>query len=174
VSVLEGFESHGIDGSIDGLKLVEKNASFLYRLEQGFLLANGNLISLPYRDKSFDAAIDVVSLQHFNFSHVLVALSESYRVLKFGGSLFSFRLSQGSSMYYEIQSKARWLDEFTVEEIPVGYPLAGNGPTSFWSEEEVKRELTAVGYSSVAITKVSRTDSELQVVEYLAITKIKN
>lgn len=80
----EGFEAHGIDGSLNSLLTAKKVvASFL---NTGFKthLTNGNLVSLPYQESTFNTAVDVVSLQHLNQNEGHQALSEIYRVLRSG------------------------------------------------------------------------------------------
>ena len=169
----EGFEAHGIDGSLNGLLTAKKVvASFL---NTGFKthLTNGNLVSLPLRGSTFDAAVDVVSLQHLNQNEGHQALSEIYRALRSWGKLFSFRLSQGSSIYNRLRQSASWLDEFTVANIPDGLPLADNGPTAFWSVDHANQELTAIGFNNIQITKSSRTYKDSQIVEYLEINTMK-
>jgi ubiquinone/menaquinone biosynthesis C-methylase UbiE len=169
----EGFEAHGIDGSLNGLLTAKKVvASFL---NTGFKthLTNANLISLPYKESTFNTTVDVVSLQHPNSDEGQLALLEIHRVLKSGGKLFSFRLSQGSGIYTKLRESASWLDEITVANIPDGLPLADNGPTAFWSVDHAEQELTAIGFVNISITKLSRTYKDSQMVEYLEINAMK-
>ena len=93
--------------------------------------------------------------------------------IKAGGRFFSYRLSQGSSMFKELKPSGIWIDSFTVENIPVGFPLSMNRPTSFWSEEVATRELTAIGYEKITVTKSSQTYLDATSVEYLEVNAVK-
>ena len=169
----EGFEAHGIDGSLNGLLIAKKVvASFLFTGSKTHL-TNANLVSLPYQESTFNAAVDVVTLQHLNQNEGHQALSEIYRALRSGGKLFSFRLSQGSGIYTKLRQSASWLDEFTVANIPDGLPLADNGPTAFWSVDHANQELTAIGFINIKITKSSRTYKDSEIIEYLEINAMK-
>jgi len=170
----EGFEAHGIDGSLNGLLTAKKVVASFLNTRFKTHLTNGNLVSLPYQESTFNTAVDVVSLQHLNQDESHQALSEIYRVLRSGGKLFSFRLSQGSGIYTKLRQSASWLDEITVANIPDGLPLANNGPTAFWSVDHVNQELTAIGFNNIQITKSSRTYKDSQIVEYLEINAVKD
>jgi ubiquinone/menaquinone biosynthesis C-methylase UbiE len=172
----EGFDSHGIDGSLTGLTLAKQAMSRIEKCETNETrLTNGNFSFLPYRTNTFDAVIDVVSLHHLNSNDLSIALKEIYRVLKTGGSrFFSFRLSQGSSIFKDLKQSGVWLDEVTLENIPSGFPLANSGPVSFWSVDNAIQEFTENGFGSVRISKSSRTYEDNQFVEYLEISAIKD
>ena len=172
----EGFNTHGIDGSLTGLTLAKQAMSRHEKSATNDVnLTNGDFSFLPYRTSAFDAVIDVVSLQHLNSTDLSNALKEIYRVLKPGGSrFFSFRLSQGSSIFKDLKQSGVWLDEDTLANIPSGFPLANSGPVSFWSVDDAIQEFTENGFGSIRISKSSRTYEDHQFIEYLEISAIKD
>ncbi len=81
----QGFELHGIDASIEMVRLAGQ-----YALKYGFeaRLINGDVRHLPYADESFDHAIAVATYHHLKKDDQLPALRELKRVLKPGGTAF--------------------------------------------------------------------------------------
>jgi len=79
----EAFELHGMDASIEMLKLARK-----YSIKYHFYanLVNGDLCHLPYADAVFDHAIAVATYHHLNKEQLPDALRELQRVLKPGGN----------------------------------------------------------------------------------------
>jgi ubiquinone/menaquinone biosynthesis C-methylase UbiE len=82
----EGFATYGIDLAPAGLRLA---LATLDRRRVRATLVRGDALCLPFREAVFDAAYDVVSLQHLAFEHLRRAYGEVYRVLRPGGRFFS-------------------------------------------------------------------------------------
>jgi ubiquinone/menaquinone biosynthesis C-methylase UbiE len=82
----EGVDVAGIDISSAALDFAQER---LTRLQLKADLVNGHFTQLPWQDNSFDLVIDRSALNCVPRSDILVALSESYRVLKPGGCIFS-------------------------------------------------------------------------------------
>ncbi len=82
----QGFELHGVDFSIEMLRLARK-----YARKFGFSvdLALADVCHLPYQNESFDYAIAVATYHHVRGGEArLAALRELRRVLKPGGEAF--------------------------------------------------------------------------------------
>ncbi|HTA63885.1 MAG TPA: class I SAM-dependent methyltransferase, partial [Xanthomonadaceae bacterium] len=60
----EGFEVHGVDSSATGLELARKHLADKWNVSAE--LRQGSFTALPYEPHSFDAVVDVVSLQHLS------------------------------------------------------------------------------------------------------------
>ncbi|MFZ4777260.1 MAG: class I SAM-dependent methyltransferase [Terrimicrobiaceae bacterium] len=163
----EGFQVYGMDSSakaleVAGLHLMEKwNVSAT--------LTKGSFLDLPYDTGSFDAIVDVVSLQHIGLEDSRLALREVARVLRPGGKFFSFRLSDHSVMFSKAADMER-IDSCTLANISdPSLPLANNGPVSFWSPALARMLYEEAGLSLLNVSLVTRTYADAAVVEYLAI-----
>lgn len=80
-----GFVVEGIDGSESGIRdCIDRKTSE----DLNFIV--GDVVSLPYKENSFDAAVECVVFQHLSsFYEFEKAVMEVLRVLKPGGRLFS-------------------------------------------------------------------------------------
>ena len=106
----EGFGAFGIDGSLAGIEIAQKRFQ-AEGLVGEFLV--GDISSLPYADASFDAAIDIASIQHNEPDAVQKIVDETRRVLKPGGTFFGMLIA-------ESQSLANWpgmIHYFTIDEL---------------------------------------------------------
>lgn len=82
----QGFELHGVDFSIEMLKLARKYAR---KFDFPVNLALADACQLPYADESFDRAIAVATYHHLKGREKQeTALRELRRVLKPGGEAF--------------------------------------------------------------------------------------
>jgi tRNA (uracil-5-)-methyltransferase TRM9 len=81
----QSFELHGIDFSIEMLKLAIKYAE-KYKFEVNSV--NADATALPYRDGCFDWTIAVATYHHLTDEQQLPAFSELKRILKPGGEAF--------------------------------------------------------------------------------------
>lgn len=161
----EGFDVYGIDGSDEALNLAEKQLHDKWGVSAN--LQRGSFTDLPYKDKSFDVVVDVVSLQHLSMSASRQALSELARVLKPGGEFFSYRLSDHSLMF---SRENEWIDFATLSNINnSALPLANNGPIAFWSPTLAKQEYGHAGLELRVLERIGRTYADGAYVEYLAI-----
>lgn len=165
----EGFSVWGIDSSATGLSFCQ---TILNQWNVQANLTLGNMTVLPYASASFDAIVDVVSMQHLTWLQHEQALAEVFRVLKPGGRFFSFHLGAGSSAF--TASQAYKLDDVTLDNIPAGYPLAGNGPTAFLSAEQYQRMANEAGLIDVIVERQLRSYAlSSLMVEYLIFTARK-
>lgn len=166
----EGFSTYGMDSSPKGLELARQYLEEKWGVAAE--LKKGSFTLLPYKDGSFDAVVDVVSLQHINLEDSRTALQEIHRVLKPNGAFFSYRLSDHSVQY--ANSGDELIDACTVTNISdVSLPLANNGPISFWSPSLTHLMYQEATLDIETIEKVGRTYSNGAYVEYLSISSIK-
>ncbi len=90
----EEFDTFGLDSSTRAIGLC---SDFLKQQRVGATLSVGDFSSLPYDDKSFDAVIDVISVQHAE--NKTAVFKEVLRVLKDGGKFFTYFVSDGADMF---------------------------------------------------------------------------
>jgi SAM-dependent methyltransferase len=145
----EGFDAWGIDGSPTaiaqaGARLAEEGLSAELRV--GDFTRLGEL----FEPETFDAVVDVTSLQHNPAERIVAAHAGIQAVLKPDGRVFSMlvnRQSWGDGLGEEV-------DSGTFVDIREG-PLQGKGLTHFSSREDVERFFE--GYASVEVNTSSRT-----------------
>ena len=80
-----GFETHGIDISIEQIKLAEE---FAQKKGQKLNIIKGDMRSLPYEDESFSYVLSYNTIFHLSKNDMKKAIKEMRRVLKKGGLLF--------------------------------------------------------------------------------------
>jgi SAM-dependent methyltransferase len=164
----EGFDAYGIDSSREGIALAQNHLKEKWNVAAD--LRVGSMIELPYPDAYFDAVVDVVSLQHLCLTDSVKALTEIGRVLKPVGAFFSYRLSDHSVM---CAAGAR-IDSATLADISdPSMPLAGNGPTSFWSPVLARQMYCRAGLAIDSVERVGRTYANGMFVEYLNVVGAK-
>ncbi len=166
----EGFDAHGTDHSPSGIELCKQLLDFYSVTAK---LAVGDFRKLEYPDNYFDAIVDIVSLQHTDLQGHIESYKEIVRCLKPGGKFFSWHLGDKSISFQS--HKGIFLDSQTIDNIGVGLPLSGNGPTCFLNPEIAKKLLSNADFQAVEIELVVRTYREMtQSVEYLAISATKS
>lgn len=87
--------------------------------KRGLAAIEGDFMTLPFADKSFDAAWAYTSLLHVKKSDVGTALAEIARILKSGGT-FGLGLIEGTEELYRPSSEIaslRWFSFYTKEEV---------------------------------------------------------
>ncbi|HEH9398767.1 TPA: class I SAM-dependent methyltransferase [Aeromonas sobria] len=163
----EGFDTWGLDLSPAGIALCKRVvASWNVNAH----LDVGDMTKVPYPDNYFDAIVDVVSMQHLTLGQHNKTISEINRCLKPGGRVFSYHLGKGSSVCRD--PNLDWYDDISITDIPVGYPLAGNGLTSFLDTNTV--EVLYEKFTSLEISTVCRNYSKCNnAVEYFVISAKK-
>ncbi|MCC0089426.1 class I SAM-dependent methyltransferase [Aeromonas veronii] len=163
----EGFDTWGIDLSSAGIDLCKQViASWNVNVQ----LDVGSMTELPYPDSYFDAIVDVVSMQHLTLTQHIATISEIYRCLKPGGYLFSYHLGKNSSVCQS--SGLTWCDDISITDIPMGYPLAGNGLTSFLDVQTAEKLYS--DFNSLEIASIRREYAKSSnEVEYLVISAKK-
>ena len=168
----EGFNTYGMDGSEEAVKLADKHLREKWNVEAK--LSTGFFHELPYKSEMFDIVVDVVSLQCLDLEMSRRALQEVARVLVVGGRFYSYRLSDRSAMY--MNSGGQFVDSATVSDIAQDHmPLAHNGTMSFWSANRVMEEYGACELCVESIERCTITyQNGLMEVEYLSITAKKD
>ncbi len=162
----EGLQVVGLDSSATALDLAKQHLAEKWGVVAE--LKQGSFTALPYQDNSFDAVVDVVSLQHLSMSGTKQAFAEIARVLKGGGEFFSYRLSDHSVMF--AQPSADWVDAATLLNIDdPAMPLANNGPIAFWSPSLARLVYEQSSLELMSIERVGRTYANGAYVEYLAL-----
>lgn len=140
----EEYSTYGIDASPTAIRLASE------RLEKEGLHAEfhlGDMATLPWPDKYFDAAIDIESI---SANTVLVSrgiLAEAWRVLKPGGRLFSISFKAGSWG----DGTGRQVEEHVFEDIPEG-PCAGMGRIRFSPEQQIRELYSHFGELALEYT----------------------
>lgn len=166
----EGLQVHGLDSSATALDLAHQHLADKWNVSAD--LKQGSFTYLPYDDASFDAVVDVVSLQHLSLEDARQALSEISRVLKPGGEFFSYRLSDHSVMFAAPEGKR--VDAATLLNIDdPAMPLANNGPIAFWSPSLARMMYDQAVMELMSCERVGRTYVNGYYVEYLALVSKK-
>jgi 2-polyprenyl-3-methyl-5-hydroxy-6-metoxy-1,4-benzoquinol methylase len=161
----EGFEVCGIDSSQEAIQLAEAHLRDKWGVTSD--LAVGSFMDLPYEADQFDVVVDVVSLQGLTLSDSAKALKGILRVIKPGGALFSYRLSDRSDMFATNEER---LDDVTLANVSNSkMPLANNGPLSFWSPDVCQKVYAQVGLTVDEVERIGRTYANGAFVEYLKI-----
>jgi ubiquinone/menaquinone biosynthesis C-methylase UbiE len=130
----EGFNVYGIDASSEAICKTEK------KLNNEKLKANltvGDFKKLPYEDNSFNAVLDVTSVQHNDNKSIEEILAEVYRALKPGGKYFGMMIESNK----ELSSKDFYTNYLTREEIEILFHKFSNLEvnTSQYTEEDGKK-----------------------------------
>jgi ubiquinone/menaquinone biosynthesis C-methylase UbiE len=168
----EGFSVYGLDSSQTGLEVAQAHLRNKWGVAAN--LQCGSVTALPYATAYFDAVVDVVTLQHLNLQDSAQALAEIYRVLKPDGRLFSYRVSDRSTMF--LNSGGTFIDAVTVDNVSnTLMPLHSNGLMSFWGASLARKMYLEQGLSIGSLERISRTyGNGASCVEYLAISAQKN
>ena len=119
---------------------------------------------LPYDAASFDAVVDVVSLQNLSLENTRQALGEISLALKPGGDQLPDRSVMLSA------PEGRRVDVATLLNIdgPV-MPLANNGPISFWSPSLARMMYDQVAMELISSERVGRAYANDAGMEYLSL-----
>ena len=160
----EGFEAYGIDSAPTGLVFCKQ---MLDSYGVTATLIEGDMLKLPYSDEMFDVIFDVVSMESLDIEQHKTCINEILRCLKSGGSFFSYTLGDRS-----VSFQGKLVDEYTVENITNGLPLANNGQICFLSPAKARSLLSS--FTEVHIESCTRTYKDMsQTIEYLSITAKK-
>jgi len=145
----EGFSVYGIDGSETAINVCAE------RLKKEGLKAEikiGDMSTLPYSDKYFDVVIDIASIQHNTPDEIKKIIAEIYRVMKAGGSFFSFTRSDKDYLFGH-----GWkIAENTFTDIPIG-DAKGVGKMHFFTVPEIKELLAKTGFKEFNVEYTERT-----------------
>ena len=125
----ERFRVSGIDGSETAIRLARERLT-AEKLEAD--LRAGDYVALPWANATFDGVIDNASLYCNHFEDCRRAVAEVRRVLKPGGSFFSFNFT-----------RSMWGYGLGTESEPGGFtritegPLAGKGFALFMDRAQI-------------------------------------
>jgi ubiquinone/menaquinone biosynthesis C-methylase UbiE len=151
----EGFDAHGVDLSPQALRLGRQTL-----MEWGVhaQLKAGNLLSLPYDDRSFDAVVDVVASYLLNLAEFNRYLTEVARVLKTSGRFFLFTPSTESDAFKNY-APAEKIDEFTLNGVHrKDSPYYGNFlPFRFSDAASLQQMLRETALEPLGLELITRT-----------------
>ncbi len=161
----EGLQAHGVDLSPTGLRLAQAT---LRRRQVQASLTVGDALRLPYRTGTFDAAYDVVSLQHLPFERLGEAYAEVHRVLRPGGRFFACHM--GARTWDHDHGGGRLVGHHTFDNMGLGALFPSLGVISLPEAEDVEGALDAVGFRSILIEDVMKSyDGRSRHAEYLIV-----
>lgn len=154
----EGFDAYGLDLSDESLKLGQE---MLDNWQVNAILQQGSFIDLPFDDNSFDIVIDVFSMNCVKHKDFLIAIDESYRVLKKEGLFFSYTPSKNSDAFKNYLP-AKKIDDWTLSGIiRKSSPYSGNHyPFHFWDKEGYEKALVEKGFCVNYLETVQRSYSQ--------------
>jgi SAM-dependent methyltransferase len=153
----EGFDVYAVDGSAAA---VRKNLSYLDELGLRANVAVSDLAELKYGDGFFDVVIDSAAISANTVNAVAMILSETYRVLKTNGTLFSTGLFSYEATGF---GDGKEIETGTYDNIGKG-PLSNLGTVHFFTREEVVRLCTDAGFKDLSIDTLTRTERGGEVV----------
>ena len=161
----EGFDVYGIDAAPSAVRLCR---TMLAKWRVGAHVTRADMRTQTFPDLSFDAVVDVISVQHTTLEEHKEIYRAVYAMLKKGGWFFSCHLGNHSSSFRAANSKM--LDRYTVEKVNnARVPLHGNGPICFIPEALQKTLLKEAGFVHIAIEKMTRTYKTKQKIEYILV-----
>ena len=123
---------------------------------------------LPFPHSSFDAIVDVVSMQHTTLAEHASMYDALFSILKSKGRFFSYHLGSRSSSFREAHAKL--LDRYTVERVNnPKVPLKSELSTCFVPGSLLRSMLHKAGFVNISVEKVTRTYKTGKFVEYLIV-----
>lgn len=151
----ENFKTYGIDISKASIELGEK---MLKKWDTKANLKVGDMLNLPYADKSFDVVVDIFYSYCLNQIDFIFCLQEINRVLKKNGKFFSYTPSSDSDAFKNYKP-AKKIDEFTLDGIKrKNSPYFGNiYPFRFINSKDYKKILEENGFRVNYLETVTRT-----------------
>jgi ubiquinone/menaquinone biosynthesis C-methylase UbiE len=168
----EGFDSYGIDLSAQAIDLGKK---MLDRWGVSAELKVASMTNLPYEDESFDVVIDVFSSNCLNENDFSVCFSEVKRVLKGGGSFFTYTPGKKSDAFLNHQP-AKMIDKSTLSGIyRKNSPFEGNYyPFRFVHIEEHRNFFEKFGFKVKYLETVKRSYfNQQEVFEHIIVEGVK-
>ncbi|MDP2635429.1 MULTISPECIES: class I SAM-dependent methyltransferase [unclassified Pseudoalteromonas] len=155
----EGIDVAGIDISSAALSFAQGR---LTKLKLEAELVNGHFTQLPWQDNSFDLVIDRSALNCVPRPDILVALRESYRVLKSGGCIFSTMYADTHPAFITAKYQQ---DGFAREFLPNYFPdidglffVSKNDVSELFSKFVISQQSYDVSYDhNEQITSAQRT-----------------
>lgn len=160
----EGFNVYGIDGSFVALQKANTN----FKEENfNFTLKRGDILRLPYKEKKFDAVIDVECLYANSMKHSKIILDEIKRVLKPGGLLFSMTFMTGT--HGDGKGKSVKNEPNTYTNLQEGPFKSGYGIIRFTSEKDLIELYSRIGIKEVEYNIRSDKNRSYEIKEWIVI-----
>lgn len=155
----EGFDVYGIDISKEALNIAKKKAKEK-KLSINYIYSNFS--DLSFENNSFDAVVDIQSIQHNRINEIKKIFSEVFRVLKKGGKFFSLSVSKEDHAI----RKGEEIEENTLKNIREG-TFEGVGITHFFTIKELYRMLNNFNKINIESYKRSFNDRTEKISYYL-------
>jgi ubiquinone/menaquinone biosynthesis C-methylase UbiE len=152
----EGFSTYGLDLSEEAINLGHK------MLEEwginGVDLKVGSMTKLPYKDKSLDAVVDILSAYCLDEENFEICMKEISRVLKPGGCFFSYTPGKNSDAFQN-HKPSKLIDASTLNGIyRESSPYKGNHfPFRFIHFEEYTALMNKNGLEVTYSESISRS-----------------
>lgn len=164
--VREGFSAYGIDGSsVAVAKARERLKS--EGVEADLVVAD--LISIPFPEEYFDAAIDRQSTQHNSWNNVKRIISEVHRVLRGGGKFLSLMVSTNSDEYQHRNAYGGVeIEKHTLTDLK-DCTFEGAGIVHFFDEEEIR--ILMKPFKSCDIGYEERLENGILFAQWIVITE---
>lgn len=166
----EGFDTYGMDIAPTSIGLCKQMlASYGVKAK----LSVGDMKKLDFKDKFFDAIVDVMTVEHTDLQGHKETFSEIFRCLKKGGRFFSWHL--GSQSISFTKGGGKRVDALTVDTVRnTAVPYHSAGVTCFITPVVARRLLKEAGFRNIKVERVTRTHKNMiQNTEYFSIDAYK-
>ena len=162
----EGLDAYGMDIAPTSIKLCKQ---MLVQYGVKAKLSVGTMQKLDFKEKSFDAIVDVMTVEHTNLQGHKETYAEVFRCLKRGGRFFSWHLGAQSISF--IRGGGKRVDALTVDNVPnTAVPYSNSGLTCFITSAVQRRLLKKAGFTDIRIERVVRTyKNRTQQIEYFSV-----
>lgn len=169
---IEGFDVHGLDVSIEGVKLAQQ---MLEHWHTSGTLVQGSMDSVPYDDNSFNVVADVFSSYCLDEKQFLLYLKEVKRILIPGGLYFSYHPSKNSMAYINhapaVKIDGSTLNGIMRDDSPY---RCNNHNCRFIYPDEYRNHLESVGLVVQELETVGRTYNQMtEYFEFVTVTAKK-
>jgi len=144
----ENFDTYAFDISESAIYKAKERLNNM-KLKANFSTMNGT--NLQYSNDVFDSVIDCAAIYNNIFSDILLMYKETYRVLKFGGKLFSTGLWNVKTTGY---GTGEFLERNTYNNLTLG-ALSNLGIVHFFTREELNESLKKIGFKNISIDEKS-------------------
>jgi SAM-dependent methyltransferase len=173
--VNEGFDTYAFDISPTAVEKTKNLVRFMCgesdNIESAIKnIIVGNVVNMPYPDSFFDVLIDSAVFYANTVENINKTISESHRILKNDGLLFSTGLFNTETSG---QNSGKEIEENTFVEIKEGC-LAGRACAHFFTEKELDSIMDVNGFDIISKDKLMRTDHDgKDIISYFICTAKK-
>lgn len=167
----EGFATYGVDIAPTSLALCKQ---MLKSYGATATLSVGTMQKLDFETASFDAIVDVMTVEHTDLEGHRATYQEVFRCLKKGGRFFSWHLGAESVSF--TKGKGKKLDALTLDNVRnTKVPYSNSGVTCFITARVQQRLLVEAGFTNIRIERVTRSSNALkQETEYFSVEALKS